>query len=374
MTAHSKIGASSMHRWEKCPGSVKLSEGIESRSSSYAEEGTKAHEIAATVLTTGHWPLDIDDETREAITTYVDAVFANWSGTSVRLVEHQFDLSSLHPGLFGTADCVTYDSETKILRVFDYKHGAGIPVEVENNHQLMYYGLGALMTAGFKATTVELIIVQPRCNHAHGPVRRWSLPAIDMLDFAADVVEFATRTEKVNAPLVPGSHCRFCPAAGICPAIREKALVSAKEEFKPTLSYDAQKLSEVLAWLPAFEGWIAGVREFAYGEAQHGRVPPGWKLVAKRATRKWKNEDEAAAEITARFHLPTSSVFDAKFKSVAEIEKMISKKKIGEIADLITKESSGSKLVPETESGEAIKLDAKSEFSNVASENQYLLA
>ena len=46
-TAHSKIGASSKDRWSQCPGSVRLSEGIPSISSAYAEEGTLAHSLAA---------------------------------------------------------------------------------------------------------------------------------------------------------------------------------------------------------------------------------------------------------------------------------------------------------------------------------------
>ena len=56
--AHSKIGASSMYRWSKCPGSVRLCEGIKSVSSVYADEGTRAHELAASLLgaQSGHWP------------------------------------------------------------------------------------------------------------------------------------------------------------------------------------------------------------------------------------------------------------------------------------------------------------------------------
>jgi Protein of unknown function (DUF2800) len=36
---HAALGASTAHRWMSCAGSVRLSAGIEARSSTYAEEG-----------------------------------------------------------------------------------------------------------------------------------------------------------------------------------------------------------------------------------------------------------------------------------------------------------------------------------------------
>ena len=79
--AHSKIGASSMKRWQACPGSVKLSEGIESRSSVFAEEGTKAHELAEKWLNEGEhavagYPVDMV----EHVSVYIDAVMERLNG------------------------------------------------------------------------------------------------------------------------------------------------------------------------------------------------------------------------------------------------------------------------------------------------------
>lgn len=79
--AHSKIGASSMKRWAACPGSVKLSEGIESRSSVFAEEGAKAHELGEKWLKEGEtalagYPIDMI----EHVSVYVDAVMERVNG------------------------------------------------------------------------------------------------------------------------------------------------------------------------------------------------------------------------------------------------------------------------------------------------------
>ena len=80
-TKHSKIGASSMYRWSKCPGSVRLCEGIVAPQSKYAEEGTKAHEIAASWL--NHYPQRpgeeaLDDDTKSAVHTYVETVMSDF--------------------------------------------------------------------------------------------------------------------------------------------------------------------------------------------------------------------------------------------------------------------------------------------------------
>jgi hypothetical protein len=377
MTAHSAIGASSMYRWSVCPGSVRMSAGIPNQSSAYAEEGTAAHEAAAHYLNRGEFPPGVDAETAEAVMVYVNTIFedersAYGKSSYERLVEHGFDLAKIYPGAFGTADCVIYYPALKLLRVYDYKHGAGIPVEVAGNSQLKYYGLGALVSLGYLVNTVELIIVQPRCYHADGPVRRWQLSALELLDFAADLVDFAKRTEDPNAPLIPGEHCRFCPAAGVCSAVHEKALTLAKEEFRPEFSYDPIKLGQVLHWLPTLEAWVKSVREFAYQEAMRGHAPQGWKLVKKRATRKWAsnvNEDLLAET----FKKDSSKFSERKLLSPAQVEKLLEKADLPKLSDLVISESSGATLAPEEDKREAVRLDAKSEFKVIDAEFEALI-
>lgn len=368
MSAHSHIGASSMSRWSKCPGSVRLSRGIESVSSKYAEEGTLAHEIAADLLLGRDSKVKATDEMMEAICVYVDEV-DSLVGTIANFiieVEKKFDLSSVHPGLFGTADCVVYDPNKKKLYVYDYKHGAGISVEVENNSQLMYYGLGALISMNVPCEEVELVIVQPRCPHPTGKIRRWCFPAIDLIDFQADLKEFAEATEKEDAAIVPGDHCRFCPAAAICPALHEKALSQAKVEFQPNCSYDPAKLGETLSWVETLEAWGKQVREFAYREAMHGRVPPGFKLVQKRATRKWKSDEETTAQkLSATFGLEAAELYTTDLKSPAQIEKFLDREGKNALEDFTIKESSGLTLASIDDPREAQKNDVTTEFTKI---------
>lgn len=369
--AHSRIGASSMHRWAKCPGSVKLSVGIPSTTSVYAQEGTTAHDIAAKFLQDTITPgavAAMSDEMANAIATYIEVVMRskNADAKNELLVETKFDLSSIHPGLFGTADAIVYHPKKKLLEVFDFKYGAGIQVDVEENEQLMYYGLGALIQTGYPAETIELVISQPRVSLEE---KRWSFDAIDILDFAADLKVAAEATEKENAPLVPGEHCRFCPAAATkCPKLREISFQTAQMEFKPTLSYDPQKLSKALNMIDTMKAWIKATEDFAESEALQGRVPPGFKLVEKRATRKWTNEQEAV-EIAKKLKMEKDIWEEPSIKSVAAMEKFTGKKLFKEFESLVSKESSGVTLVPESDKRPPAKIEATEEFKRIENVN-----
>lgn len=372
-TAHSRLGASSMYRWSRCPGSVRLSQGIPKTTSSYAEEGTRAHEIAARWLTTHEPPENYcaDEEMLDAITIYYQAIAEDivaHGGEVERFIENKFDLEEVYPGCFGTDDCALYFRRHKKLIVYDLKYGQGIAVEVQEggkaNPQLQYYGLGALISTGYPCEVVELVIVQPRCPHPDGPVRRTTLSAMEILDFCADLIDYAKATEVPDAPLVPGDHCRFCPAAGVCPALHGKAQLVAKEQFSPALSYDPLKLATALSQIPMAEAWIKNVREFAYQEAMHGRVPPGYKLVPKRATRKWQ-EHVTAEMLSEAVQLSEDFLVDVSLKSPAQVEKNLTKAGKELVAPLIAAVSSGMSLVPETDRREALRKDAKSEFSAV---------
>lgn len=374
LPAHSKIGASSMHRWAVCPGSVRLSEGIPNRSSKYAEEGTDAHELAAYRLQEGVYdrhPLAENAEMLEHVETYVEFVESLKSGAPLGelMVEHKFDLSELHPGLYGTADAVVYDKPREILHVVDLKYGAGLLVEAEENEQLMYYGVGALLTLqkrGLKISKIVLHIVQPRL----GGIRSWETTPERLLDFMIDLVGFAEATEKPNAPLHPGDHCRFCPAAGVCPTVASKAQELAKVEFGPIgAAYDPSKLSEVLSQLDMIEGWAKGVRDFAYSEAAAGRPIPGWKLVAKRATRKWTDSEATAAFFRKEWPTSIKSLMTDPTPeplSPAQVEKILHKKQHDKLKPFITAVSSGETLVPASDKRPAVTiLDAKSAFTAV---------
>lgn len=341
---HSKLGASSYDRWGACPGSVAASEGIEKTTSVFAEEGTLAHDVGAKILL-GDTGVECDEEMLEAVNIYVDYIEKlRYEMPDFEAVEQRLSLAAYHPALFGTADYVAYFAHTKTLHVVDYKHGRGIPVGVVGSKQLMYYGLGALHENKFPIEKVVLTIVQPRCYHPDGPIRSWETDPITMLDFAAQLIEDAKKTEMKDAPLNPGEHCRFCPAQPTCKAIEEKALANAQDSFSNVEKYDPDKLAQTLNLIPQIEAWCKSVREFAYQQASLGNCPPGFKLVDKRATRKWK---EGFAPIGEEW-------YDRKLKSPAQMEKILPKDRKASIEPFTIKESSGKSLVSANDDREPV--------------------
>lgn len=362
--AHSEIGASSMERWANCPGSVRLSKGIPNQTSAYAQEGTDAHELAAEWLQKGILPPDsVDDETYDAVALYVEHIQKRIKSLSRHplskvMIEHKFDLTKIYPGLYGTADCVIYDGELKRLYVSDYKHGKGIPVDPENNPQLKYYGLGALLSLSVPIDEVVLEIIQPRYSpdikHA---IKSWGLDALDMVDFADDLKIAAGATDEPNAQVIPGDWCQFCRARAICPALKEAAKIAVDEQFSLNKLSDMDPIiiADLLDKIDAVEFWVKGVREFAYLEAKAGRVPPGYKLVPKRATRKWADIDAAQAifnkEINANVLRECFS--PPELKSPAQVEKVLGKANKPLVDSLTVSISSGDTLVHDSDKREA---------------------
>jgi hypothetical protein len=383
---HSKLGASASDRWMNCPGSIRMSAGIPSVESDYAREGTVAHEVCEILV--NNWVhmdvkpipatikgIAVDDEMREHAQAYLDYIISRYNTFDDEIdIEQRFSLPSLHPDFFGTADCVIYKPEERRLIVIDFKYGRGIPVEAKDNPQLRYYALGAAMKKHNRGVSVvETVIVQPRCPHPDGPIRSDEISALELMDWSADLVAAAKRTEEPDAPLVPGDWCKFCPAAATCTALSERVLAQAQADFADdgtlylgdVLNYDAKVVWDKLAYVDQIEDWCRGIRNFAHHEAEAGRCDPRYKLVATRPTRKWKDEG-TALETLRKIGLEPEEIYtDPKVRSPAQIEKVIGKKRKSEIADLIESVSSGTVLAPIDDPRPAVQPDAATAFTDL---------
>lgn len=360
MGTHSKYSPSSFDRWSECPGSIPLTAAhpeIKEVTSKYAEEGSRLHELAEKFLRAGpHKEVECTRKDWEAIKDYVDHVrqVAKDAGVKGQLfIERRVSLEAVVPEMFGTADSVVYDPSELCLHVIDYKSGAGVSVEIEGNTQLKIYALGALLTfPELKVATVRATIVQPRCFHPDGPVRTETYSALDLVDFWEDVRLAAEATTKPDAPLKSGDHCRWCPVKTVCPELKRAAHEVAKNVFQvietePT--QDLANLTYALDVIPKLESWIESVREHAYREACAGRPPKGWKLVEKRAHRKWSNESVLPAILEAEFGISPLEMYEKKLRSPAQIEKLIHKSQKQELAEHVVIESTGSTLVKQSD-------------------------
>lgn len=383
-SSHAELSASGTSRWMACPASPSRSVGLENKATIYAATGTAAHYIAAECQNSGIKPdrwlgqkasvegyeIDIDQEMIDAINLYLTNIYASERKGDRCFVEADISaaLRQLHPKLGGHADRIMWRESEKLLRVYDFKYGAGVYVEVIDNKQMKTYALGALLSfPQFHADRVEVVIVQPRLGDDAG-FRSDTFPAIDLLDFSADLLDAARATEAADPKAVAGDkQCRWCPAArvpGRCPELEQRQAVVMADHFDnlDARSYSVYKLSEALVMLPLLEARIEAIRSFAYGEAEKGVEIPGFKVVEKRAVRRWKSEDEVKSRV---LHNPEFYTLP-KLKSPHQIEQIVGKKVFAEkMADLTEKVSSGHTLAPADDPRPAVKLLTVDHFENL---------
>lgn len=382
--AHARLSASAAHRWLVCPGSVNLSADLPNKSSEHAALGTLAHDIAAYCLdlnvrpqaflgktrTIDGYKVTVDQEMVDGVQFYLDTLADGAKKGDQDFVEVDLTeaLQKIDPDLGGTADHVRWRPKAKHLKVTDLKYGAGKVVEPTDNPQLKLYALGALLSVDKPAETVTVTIVQPRIEHEDGRVRDWTFKAVELLDFAADVADAATRTREVNAALVPGdAQCQWCPARRTCPELEAKQHALIAAEFKDLVPYDPQALGKALDLIPLVEARIKALREFAYEEAMRGAEIPGHKLVAKRATRQWLDPKAVADWAEARGIDPYE---EPKIKSPAQMEKGLKKPEKDAIADMVVSVSSGFALVPESDKRPPARLALAAEFAVIEESSQ----
>lgn len=406
-TTHSNFSASSSARLLACPASYRLSLEADDgtrRSTVFSAEGTLAHSLSEACAFTGRDPhsfvgdtktadgfsFTIDDEFADAVQVYVDVLSGLRAVGYVMALEqrvtpqvHWDGLEALDVELFGTADCIAYHHEHKALVVADLKFGKGVPVEVEGNTQLLYYASGAAHDSILKdicaktgadyngVENVTLVVVQPRAFHRDGPVRRVSYTMAEVVEWARGPLHHGVQRalEDDGTTLVDGKHCRFCPVLPHCDKPQETAFETARAAFLntpienipapdepgaalPDVHLSDDKLGELLDKIEIISPWLDAVKRLALDRAQANRDVPGWKLVPKRALRRWADEPaEIMPELEKNLEAAgrtLDEITETRLLTPAQAQKALGKKDYEElVAPLVVKNSSGVTLAPD---------------------------
>ena len=171
--------------------------------------------------------------------------------------------------------------------------------------------------------------------------------------------------------LAAGDHCRFCAAGAVCPMRAEQAIADAQAEFgddgeivtTEIARLSTADLGDLVRKARQIQHWVKAVEEHANAEALAGRIPEGFKLAAKRATRKWTDESVVISVAPIMTTLAPEEMFaEPKLLSPAQLEKKLPKAERAALAPFITKESSGANLVPEDDPRPSIRPSAEEEF------------
>ena len=393
-SVHAVLSASSAHRWLPCTPSARLCERLDAvfgaKTSSYAEEGTKAHALGELKLRYALYRADkmtaekhgklspeeraaypginvnrykalrkdlgeIPADMEKATDTYVDVVMerllrAREEDPSVQLfLEQKLDFSQWVEAGFGTGDAIIVGPT--LLDVIDYKHGVGVPVDAEGNPQMRLYALGALarFSSLYEFSNVRCTIVQPRLN-------RLSVEYIsteDLLAWAAEtVVPKAALAWKGEGEFVPGEHCRFCSAKAVCAARVAQALKVFDYGLAGSGELSHEQIEAILPMLDTAEAWIKDIREYAEASAKSGVKFSGYKLVmGRKPARKWADEDRVKEELLRAGYGP-ENFEKTVIKSPTEIAKVLGAaayRSLIEEQGLVTQGEGRPILVPESD-------------------------
>ena len=147
--------------------------------------------------------------------------------------------------LEGTSDIILEDG--RICMSIDYKHGAGVYVEVRDNPQLKLYAAGQRYAHGKPYFKYRIVVIQPRMYAKNGrAVRDYYISERDLVDWLQQTVRPSAHAAlSPNAPRRPGDHCRWCPANGPCREHARFAASKAASEFGPL-----DPTTEEIVWAP----------------------------------------------------------------------------------------------------------------------------
>lgn len=381
--AHALLGPSSAARWIACPPSVRLCEQFEDVESEYAEEGSLAHEIAelkvrklidpgltSRKFTAAMKKLKEKELYQEEMQGYTDEYVEFiqeqmyfYSTTPHVAVEQKVDFSEYVPDGFGTADCILIANDT--LHIIDFKYGKGVPVNVENNAQLLLYALGAYLAYEmiFPITHIKMSIVQPRL----AIIDTWECRLDYLLEFAMIAQEKAAMALKGEGDFNCGEHCKFCKAKAVCRERANANLELAKYEFKAADQLTLEEIGQILEKAKDLAKWADDLKDYALSESLKGNEVPGWKAVKGRGSRSFTNTDEAI-KVLVDNGIAEELLFERKYLTLAQMEKTVGKKEFNNlVGDLIAMNVGKPTLVEASDKREAItnKIKAEDEFSVV---------
>lgn len=379
--AHSYWSASKFESIMLCPGKMALEAGKPNTSSSYAIEGTVAHQVLTWCLksgnnaahyagdwvmvddngkTTGETASDalpgavlVDDEMVRHVQTTVDYVREAAQGSPI-LVDQRVNYAAYlgvpEDDAWGTLDVTILHPDE--IHVIDFKYGRGVEVDAGSdalhpNPQLALYALGALaFDFGGEAKNVRLAISQPRLSAAPSEL---PMTVVELEEWAGVAAFFAVGQARAAVAgandgldiagfLRPGEkQCKFCLAKATCPALRAEvatsvagfnpatpeefaeAPVAGPEHLQPA---DADWLGAIYPKLDMIDGWCKAVLAEIERRLLAGESVPGTKLVqGRQGARSWTSAAEAEAALKA-MRLKVEEMYELSLISPTSAEKL----------------------------------------------------
>lgn len=396
---HALLSASGASKWLNCTPSAVLESKIEGITSSYADEGTLAHDLAEVTLNYYLKRINKEAYNKELIelqeSEYFNESMAEYVNEYVDYcIERYTSYKNVSAGIEETVSLEPYiekgfshldfrlignNDYFDTLEIIDYKHGKGIPVYAKDNKQLLIYALGAYLEHGFiyNIQTISLTVFQPRIEN----ITHWELSIRELLDWAEN--ELKPKAEiayKGEGEPKAGDWCRFCKAKHTCRAFAEMNLNLANLDFenlkdmetvegllyedvnKQTWHISDEEITAIVKGAELFKNWLNGILEYALNQAKQGKQYPGLKLVHGRSIRKYTDTDKIIDILTRTW--AEDYITTRKLLPITSLEKLIGKDNMKLIADYIIKPEGNISLVPDSDKRPEYNSiqDAKNDF------------
>lgn len=354
---HYQFGSSTAARTDACPAWVKESEGVPRKESSFAIDGTITHGIlecfaldeACPDIVEGH---RVEEEHRTM-------AYEMWDAAQKVLADHDMvewepEVTAVSAGdTGGTLDLVAAARTTKAM-LLDYKTGRGVQVSAVNNKQLLFaaanmlYGESSCRDLVEDKETFIGVILQPD-SAGEVQTKTWEFTREQVDHFWEHHQVNIAKAREGGGDLCAGDHCKFCPANGLCDATTGRLL-----DIQRLDPQDQEQLLEGLDMIAAVQDTIRALEKLAFEQLEVGVELPGWKLVAKRATEKWVDE-EAAIRKFRRVMGGKKEIVQEKLVSPAQMRKLAKAKGLQLDLDNFTERKSfGTTLAPESDKREAV--------------------
>ena len=359
MQHSSIVGGSTAKRVINCPASVALCAKMPPKpSNEHADRGTLLHNVIAELL-------EFDKKPEQCIgATYKDQVLTQElidekiipalaaldeidpEKRMEYMVETRVEFGDFLPDVFGSTDLLGRRDNRAF--VIDWKFGDGVVVDAVENPQLLFYAAAAMRTEAAKwvfegADEIECIIVQPPM------IKRWVTTFERVREFEQELLYAVRLSSWPEPPMQTGDHCRWCAAKPICPQMTGAVERALKVQL---VNLPAEQISQQLQQADAIEDYLRDLRALAFQMLENGHPVPGYKLVAKRATRQWV--DEAKIEAWVDANAIEGAYEPVKIKSPAQLEKTLKKAKIEFPAEMVVAISSGDTLAPDSDPRPAV--------------------
>ena len=424
-TTHATLSPSKAARWLACPGSVREEARYpEPPSGPGAIDGTHSHTLLEHCIKGNGDPLKmigvklkdhegeftIDAERAARVRLALDYVQRQAGFVGQLVAERRVSPAYLlgRDDLDGTCDVTIVTPEE--LEIIDYKDGMN-EVEAKDNPQLELYALGALASYGlpvngdYPFTTVRTTIIQPKMAIKGKPaITSHELTVPELMGKIGKFVAGAAATDRPDAPLVAGAHCKYCKHKSCAtragnvmkeigmafPNVAEGQAVAAinpvTELSQQAADLDpnpmsADKIAQIMLAAPLVRQMIEAVEEEALRRLKAGGKIPGLKVVHGRGSRSWALPEDEMAQKLIGMGIPKGEVYETKLLTVAKVEKLkweatkggekvqrqLSERQLKTLdTEYVAKVAGKLTVVPESDPRQAVVLDASPLFAAVS--------